>query len=144
VKIKGERRAIRVLVLRDPHNKSRRVAKTQFEKATLVQWYADYNSLIKTEEIPFSKKLREKLGLIAGNLRERGFIHSFVCYGTTRDKKTNQPQYKRLEILKATPWGSSEIKLVNFFFKTHIPENNLAFYVYDNRKLYTYPITESN
>lgn len=141
VKINGKGQSITVLALRNQHGILKGVTKDPSEQSELRKWYRKYNRTIKTEDLPTSKKLRKKLTLIIGDLRERGFIHREICFGTARNRKTGKHQYKRMEVLKATPWTRRERHRIWNFFKIHVPKSNLGIYVLHQNKLYMYPIT---
>jgi len=136
--VKG--RTIRVLVLRNEHGTIRRVAKSVFEEADLKRWYLKYNKTTRTEDLPVSKRLREKLALVKRKLREQGFIYRELCFGTTRNRKTGKWDYKRVEVFKASPWTRRERQRIWYFFKVHIPKENLGIYVIRQNKLYRYPV----
>jgi len=136
--VKG--RTIKVLVLRDERGAVKRVAKSKIEQDKLLEWYEAYNKKLRIEELPVSKELRKKLTLIVDNVRKHGFFHRVIFYGITRNKVTNESQYKRHEIFKSTPWDAVEMIRVKSFFKSHIPKSNLGIYYYDNHKLYMYPL----
>lgn len=140
MKIKGKRRTITALVLRNEHGLVKRVAKSPSEQAELKRWYRNYNKTTRTEDLPASKTLRRKLGLIIGKLKKRGFIYRELCYGTTWNKKTGKREYKRMEVFKATPWTQRERGRIWYFFKAHMPKSNLGIYVIQQNKLYMYPL----
>jgi len=98
-------------------------------------------SLLKSGE-PFkarSKALRLKLASQRKWLREHGFIHSHLWFGTTVNRVTHERLYKHLVIFKATPWTAIEIVRMDSFFRRHIPKNDLGVYVIYKEKLLMLP-----
>lgn len=138
-----KRRGITVLVLRDQHGNVKQVAKGLSEQAKLKKWWEIYNKTIKTQELPVSKKLRRKLASDIDDFRKRGFIHSIINYGIRLNRKTGKREYKRMEVLKATPWTHDTVAKVRKFFKLHPPKSNLGVYAYHgeppNDTIYMHP-----
>ena len=108
------------------------------------RFWREYNEAIKTEDLPTSKELRQKLALLFRDLKKKGFTHSKIFYGVVKHRKTSKGEYKRIHVFKATPWTVPEKILICDFFKTHIPKTNLGIYVYHHRRLYTYPLNPYN
>jgi hypothetical protein len=78
----------------------------------------------------------EKLALAKRKLMKQGFIYREICFGTTINRKTGKQEYKRAEVFKATRWTRRERQSIWYFFKVHMPKQNLGIFVIHRNKLY--------
>lgn len=139
--VKG--RTIKVLVLRDQHNKIRRVAKSKIEQDKLLEWYEEYNKKLKIEELPVSKELRKKLTLIVDNVRKHGFFHRMMFYGIYKNPKEREWRYRRYECFKTTPWDAVEMIRVKSYFKAWYPKTDIGIFVFHKNKVKMYYLDSS-
>lgn len=108
------------LVLRDEHGKLRVVTKDPCQERKIIT----LGARIKVDPETCQSIMR------------RGFKHSIICGGITRNRATGERQYRRYQIFKAEKWTRREVGRIYTFLKTHVPKERIGFYILHNGNLY--------
>lgn len=109
------------LVLRDEHGKIRLVTKDPCQERKITTLGARIKLDPKT----------------CRSIMRRGFTHSIIHTGITRNRVTGERQYRRYQIFKADKWTRREVARTHTFFKRHLPKERIGFYILHDGNLYT-------
>jgi hypothetical protein len=89
------------------------------------------------ERLLLSKGARTKVDQkTCQSITRRGFKHSIVLGGLSRNPLTRQREYRRYQIFNAERFRQNDRRVLYNFFKEFIPKKRIDFYIYHEGNLY--------
>jgi hypothetical protein len=134
--LKGRVRRRKVLVLRDRKGHVRAVARTEFEKKKLTDYYHRHFASQRLEKALAGQRVKEHVRKLKQRVRRQGFRYQMSVWGTGRNKETREKFYRRYEVFKADQWTPFEFGRIHKILNEHHLKSNAGVLVLHNNKLY--------
>jgi hypothetical protein len=135
--LKGETERSSPLVLRDRKGHIRAIARTEYDKAKLTDYYHRHHSSKTLEKAVKGAELKERVRKLKERVRRQGFRFQMSIWGTARNKETGRKYYRRYEVFKADQWTPFEFGRIHKILNEHHLKSNAGVLVLHNNKLYT-------
>jgi hypothetical protein len=123
-------------VLRDRKGHIRAVAKTEYKKKKLTDYYHRRFASQRLEKALAGQRLKEHVRKLKERVRRQGFRFQMSIWGTAHNRKTGERFYRRYEVFKADKWTHDEFAAMHKLLNEHPLKSRAGILVFHENNLY--------